>query len=121
MTLEYFGKSTRNKWGVSYCCRDCIKKLPKGRIFDKNGVKYEQKKRLKTRMEIVANVNYSCEKCGIKNDHHRFFDIDHIKQAFRKKNGIAGSWRKLWEDKSNLQVLCPNCHRLKHLEDFTGK
>jgi hypothetical protein len=47
-----------------------------------------------------------CVKCGMSYSDFRFFDVDHI-LATQAGGG---------DNAENLQVLCPNCHRLKHLE-----
>jgi HNH endonuclease len=52
-------------------------------------------------------VGWVCQHCGLYSDHVQFFDIDHIKP--RRQGGDSQT--------SNLQILCPNCHRIKTLLD----
>jgi len=46
----------------------------------------------------------SCWRCGKENDDARFFDVHH-KDSNHKNN-----------DMSNLEFLCPNCHRIETIE-----
>jgi len=53
------------------------------------------------------SVGWKC-RCGIEHSDHRFFDLDHVIPKVRSgSNNI-----------SNLQILCPNCHRLKTISDL---
>ena len=67
----------------------------------------------KTRRLIIEEVNFRCEHCGLhKPDGYSFFDIDHIKPIRRRgSRWRQGMYKK--ESRKNLQVLCPNCHRIK--------
>lgn len=73
------------------------------------------------RVKLIGLKNYSCESCGIKNQNPSFFDVDHIKPILRRTNGLRDSARFVKKScVENLQVLCPNCHRLKtiHNKEF---
>ena len=65
------------------------------------------------RREIVRLKGYTCEACSLKNSNPSFFDLDHIKPL---RSG-RGRRRYRIEDTNNLQLLCPNCHRMKTLEE----
>jgi 5-methylcytosine-specific restriction endonuclease McrA len=56
----------------------------------------------------LVNLGWSCATCFIESDDCGFFDVDHIVPC-------AQVGRRVMSDKSNLQVLCPNCHRCKTL------
>lgn len=50
---------------------------------------------------------WNCTHCKMRNDDPTFFDVDHI---LRRADGGSN-------DPTNLQVLCPNCHRIKSLQE----
>ncbi len=55
-----------------------------------------------------GNVGWTCQKCHCYSADPRFFDIDHIIPRSKKGHG----------KRSNLQVICPNCHRRKTIIDL---
>lgn len=56
-----------------------------------------------------------CQKCGLEHSNKSFFEIDHIIPRFKigskRSNGLAK------KEFSNLQILCPNCHKEKTIID----
>ena len=76
----------------------------------------------KIRCELITKAGFKCKKCKIYNDNFSFFDIDHIKI---KKGRFKGKHRYrsqlIGVSVSELQVLCPNCHRLKTIGDRDKK
>ena len=57
------------------------------------------------KIKILTRDNYACQMCGLKSNNSQFMDIDH-KNCNRNDN-----------NKENLWTLCPNCHRLKTIND----
>jgi 5-methylcytosine-specific restriction endonuclease McrA len=57
------------------------------------------------------NVGWTCQHCEFTCNDVRFFDLDHI--IPRSQGGS--------DSPTNLQVLCPNCHRLKTIADVDSK
>ena len=53
----------------------------------------------------------TCEKCGLKHENPRFFDIHHL--VFRENGG--------GHIKENLLAVCPNCHRGFHMTPLPPK
>jgi len=99
-----FCKSKRKKdlW-FKYECKVCaFKRL-------KKNYAYNLKKRL------IIKAGYRCERCGLRKKNLMFFDIDHI--VPRRRRTLKEPSNIKIKDISNLQVLCPNCHRLKTIED----
>lgn len=97
----YKNRSTGD--GLSTECISCLKNL--------------SRKRTDIRKEFILSKGGCCNKCGITNDILSFFEVDHIipDYYFRQER----KYRKPFtlNDAHNLQVLCPNCHKLKTLED----
>ena len=56
-----------------------------------------------------GSIGWSCRLCSLPSSDPAFFDIDHILP--RHKSGSSA--------KSNLQPLCPNCHRIKCLSEYS--
>uniref|UniRef100_A0A6M3J6A1 Putative homing endonuclease n=1 Tax=viral metagenome TaxID=1070528 RepID=A0A6M3J6A1_9ZZZZ len=58
------------------------------------------------KMQIKARDGFTCQECGLVDETGALLDVDH-KDCDRKNN----DWSNLWS-------LCPNCHRLKTLQDW---
>lgn len=105
-------KNGRGK-GFKYECKKCVKRkiiLIKLR-FKTNGYSRERVKR-----KIFIKLGNKCRQCEIKSDLVGFFDLDHIKT--RSSLGISKGQIKLrLNEIANLQMLCPNCHRIKTIKD----
>lgn len=56
------------------------------------------------RHKKIKESYLKCRECGVEHEDYRFFDVDHINSDHKNNN------------KENLQVLCPNCHRIKTLK-----
>ena len=68
------------------------------------------------RLKFVEYCGFECKNCGIKNSNKSFFDVDHIKPI--KKAIRQSTDRVVYKEQYHLfQLLCPNCHRLKTIED----
>ena len=110
---QKFCGSNTLKIGCSY--KEGLKANNRGR---KNWPSYfnretsaEAHKRL--RAELIISRGSKCEHCGIKKDNFSFFDLDHMTPIRSRKRRILSSRRNF----PKLQVLCPNCHRLKTMEE----
>jgi C4-type Zn-finger protein len=64
--------------------------------------------------------NNKCQRCGYKSYDVGFFDFHHIVPEEKEHNIgrlINGaSWDLIMEEASKCMMLCPNCHRLEHME-----
>ncbi len=76
--------------------------LNAGRILEIN--------RLMGQNELV--IGWVCASCRLGDDDPSFFDIDHVTPVHR-------IGKRTNADRSNLQLLCPNCHRRKTMSQRT--
>ena len=91
-----------------YDCRSCEReKLNKIRDTLFNGLPIKKR--------IILKLGAKCKHCGITSKDSAFFDLDHIIPRRRKSLKEASSVKM--KNISNLQVLCPNCHRTKTIQD----
>jgi len=81
-----------------------IWKCINGRRVQTSGGGIRRKKLKAYRGQFLNINNPSCENCGILNKDIRFFDVNH-KDGNSKNNS-----------KFNLELLCPNCHRLETIK-----
>jgi 5-methylcytosine-specific restriction endonuclease McrA len=78
-----------------------------GRRLDRQRTKAKLKISIyrKTRLKMLQRDNYTCQKCRLKSSHPSFLEMDH-KDGNNKNN-----------DPGNLWMLCPNCHKLKTIQN----
>lgn len=78
---------------------------------------------IRPKVKILDKLGHKCSKCGIFSEIKGFFDIDHIIPVRRKlirynsDTSITHGEANRTDLKNVYQVLCPNCHRLKTLQD----
>lgn len=65
------------------------------------------------RQNVLRQANYTCNRCGLQDYSEGFMEVDHIKSKV--------IYPELQHELSNGQVLCPNCHRRKTMEDRRAK
>jgi len=121
------GKNLENKYGGKKKCTKC--KVLKNRD-DKNFYKNRTKSdglttecqecckrvtilKVEARQNFVIKNGCKCNKCGLGNKDPSFFDVDHIKSV--SSMGIKRG--DLDFKDNNLQILCPNCHRIKTIHE----
>lgn len=109
-----------------YICKEIYKlnadNFPKSNKKDYNGFRYICKKCMRQkgswsnlrdrREKFIKDRNFTCAYCGLKNNNFAFFDIHHIK-SYRHTGKHRKRFIRANENFNNLQLLCPNCHRLK--------
>lgn len=107
VSIQYFYKNKHKASGYSDECKPCKRKYQQGRHLE-----LRERKR-----EFIRSRGSKCEHCGIYYENTSFFDIDHIIPVKITKETRNPNIT----DFSNLQILCPNCHRTKNIkEQFRG-
>ena len=123
--LEHFyNKKTGSQGKASYCI-ECDKKYKKEKQRWKTAKakdtqkRWYEKTRDKNRAIILEHFKeLKCERCGITDNCHSFFDLHHIDEKSKEFNiGDMISkvnTSKLKEELAKCTLLCPNCHRREH-------
>lgn len=95
----YRNSSKADGWSTE--CRPCHKRR-------------SQERRSARRAAFILDKGNTCNHCSVYHKDHMFFDLDHIVPL-----RDHGAVRRLREyDKDKLQVLCPNCHRIKTMNEM---
>lgn len=101
---NYFYKNKSKKTGFMDDCIKC-RKIEQSK---------RNKKLMDKRKEFIESKHFKCNKCGIQNFNTSFFDIDHIEPV--KITRVKRQLPVKYDDKI-FQVICPNCHRLKTINE----
>ena len=59
-----------------------------------------------------------CRDCGLHHENPSFFDFHHVladKKTYELKTILGGSWQKVLDEHAKCVMLCPNCHRKRHI------
>jgi hypothetical protein len=78
--------------------------------------RYQKKKRTELKAELIASRGGRCEECGYNaataalEFHHR----DAGSKEFQISYGGV-SRKRLWDEAAKCDLLCANCHRLRHI------
>ena len=105
--LEDFPTASITKDGKGGTCKVCIANKWK---------KIRQERSTK----LVAMYGNKCKDCGITHEKTGFYDFHHLDPSTKEyevKTIICNSWDKVVKEAEKCVMLCPNCHRLRHLED----
>lgn len=82
----------------------------------KNTRLYRERKQA-IRIQLQALLGSKCSRCRVRD--YRLLDFDHIDPLTKTMNisqKLHLPWETLVEEVKKCQLLCPNCHRLKTLE-----
>lgn len=91
----------KSKTGNVYCSRKCAT-INNNKLFKKwiNHPQYIEGRTIYRKLKIESVIDPKCEICGF--DNPIALEVHHLDED-RKNNKIE-----------NLQILCCNCHRIKH-------
>jgi hypothetical protein len=104
--LECFAKSGSAKGGLQYKCREC-------------GSKTKTSVRIERTLYFYAKNDYKCLDCGMTSKKVGFFDYHHrdpSKKLFNVSSKICLSIDNVSREIKKCDMLCPNCHRIRHIE-----
>lgn len=104
-------------------CRNCgevevvltgeIYKCKIGRMYHAHNNKFMKENKGYSRPSFIYRKLFkgktTCEKCEMQNEDLRFFDVNH-------KDGDHDN-----NEMENLELLCPNCHRIETLKQWGEK
>ena len=68
---------------------------------------------------ILEHYNNQCSDCGVTNEHISFFDLHHVNpntKEVRNTRILAWSWERVVRELENCVLVCPSCHRLRHIQ-----
>lgn len=71
-------------------------------------------------MKLYNMLGRECHDCGCYHDEPAFFDFHHIDKTTKHrevKQILNGSWDKIMTEVDKCVMLCPNCHRERHLKE----
>lgn len=89
-------------------CRKCFNR--------KCAIKWQEKKR-----KAIAFKGGQCEHCGFKTEHLAVYDFHH-RQGEEKDLDWPRMrkypWPRIVEELAKCSLLCANCHRIEHEDDF---
>jgi predicted HNH restriction endonuclease len=76
-------------------------------------------KRLERYATILAKFSNKCSDCGITDMPNGFFDFHHLDPNEKDRNISqmlsSASFDKVLNELDKCVMLCPNCHRLRHI------
>lgn len=58
----------------------------------------------------------ACERCGVTSEHFSFFDLHHRDPRLKDRNVLGLGLPRIKAELEKCDVLCPNCHRMVHIE-----
>jgi len=68
--------------------------------------------------KLYTLFDKKCRDCGIEHTNPSFYDFHHVDEENKKyevKTMICGNWNKVLEEAEKCVMLCPNCHRKRHI------
>ena len=123
--LEVFSNGCESKYKKQNLCKECNRKRTvisnannKGRRDSSATVR-----RYKNKEILILEKGGECEVCGYKYDGTNaiVFDFNH-RDATQKEFGIAPrihyKLETVREEANKCELLCANCHRLRHGRDY---
>jgi hypothetical protein len=105
--LELFPVASVTKSGRAGTCKSCTS---------------ARNKAMRKEREIILwdMCEKKCGDCGLEHQTPSFFDFHHNDPSTKTrevKQIICGSWQTLMKEFNKCVMLCPNCHRERHLKE----
>lgn len=104
-SIDEFYRSNTRKNGNSHC-KKCSNELTTER-------------QIKMKIRMIEYKGGQCNKCKLKlvDCHYSVFDFHHINPNSKDinfKHIKSQKWDKIKKEIDNCELLCSNCHRIKH-------
>jgi predicted transcriptional regulator len=101
---EFYKRTNRDSWG-GYC-KECSNNYHTERVRD-------------VKIKMINYKGGQCVDCGLKlcDSHYSVFDFHHIDSTTKDPNFSKikyQNWNKIKEEIEKCELLCSNCHRIKH-------
>ncbi len=123
---KYDLKTHKNRWGREPGLEKNIKCIFCGKTTN-NGNYYcqychQKLNRLRYRIALVKYKGGKCMMCGYKGNISvmEFHHMDPNRKEFGLGDGIK-SWESMKKEVDKCELLCSNCHRIKHAEKYWNK
>jgi len=110
-------------------CRDCCKARKKNqrantrKLFSDCGSLAPVDRRRELKRYAVEYLGGACAHCGLSTNQYKVYDFHHIDDSNKKYSvsqliGRLPKWEVLQEELDKCILLCANCHRIHHANDY---
>jgi type II secretory ATPase GspE/PulE/Tfp pilus assembly ATPase PilB-like protein len=105
-----FYKSKTHRLGLMCYCKFCFNQKVVARW-------------VKRKKEAIKHKGSQCQRCGLhlENSHYAVFEFHHVDPSVKETDWSKlrmKSWQEVKEELDKCKLLCANCHRVVHAEDF---
>ena len=112
--LHLFVPRKENKYGRRNVCYPCHQK-----ITNENG----KERFRKNKKKAIIYKGGECSMCGLsyRNTHDAVFDFHHLDPSEKELHigkVMHHSWSKIQKELDKCILLCSNCHRIIHADDY---
>lgn len=122
--LSIFKTCKTGKYGKDTICKLCATKQTK-LIASKTPERQIYNTKVRVRNNKIKALTYlgsKCKCCGITYDGTNavIFDFHHIKpdeKEMKPTKALTMSWDNLLKEIQKCELLCSNCHRIKHKQE----
>ena len=115
--LKKFNLKTIHIKGKNKICECCGRKTEQGRMLC--NICHVKVSRLRQKLALIEYKGGRGIKCGWVGDVSvlEFHHIDPLKKDFTLSAGVK-SWKKMKEEVDKCVLLCSNCHRIEHSNNY---
>ena len=108
--LVDFYKSSTHSFGVMCYCKSCFNNRAIQRWINR-------------KIDAIKYKGSQCQRCKLhlKNSHYAVFEFHHTDPIEKESNWTKlrlKSWTAIKKELDKCLLLCANCHRIIHSEDF---
>ena len=79
---------------------------------------YTNDRRAKLKEKCVEYMGGGGKDCGVNTNHYRVYDFHHLDTSTKlfsiSTGGRSKSWEKVKNELDKCEMLCANCHRMRH-------